>query len=243
MSTEKTDSRFLNVRMTLCDVLYISYALPSGRLRTLVPGILSPSTIDGETAFISIVVLKSTHVRLNLFPFVHFNYYQLNIRTYVKDPVSGGNAVYFIKSGVTSRFISLVTRMSGIPWQYIDLKTGIPIDEGTNSYTVSGRWQGKYHITAGNQPAEPGPLPFFSSRKEAVDFLIRPLIGFVGDQRGLGRFTIWHPEVGLEVWRLKELDFPLFTTLGAVDEPCHPHSVFFLPAADFSIFLPPARIR
>ena len=81
--TESGSNRHLNVRMTLCDVLYVSYALPAGRMRNLIPDNLSLATAGDDMSFISIVALHSTQVRLNLLSFLRFEYYQLNIRTYV----------------------------------------------------------------------------------------------------------------------------------------------------------------
>jgi hypothetical protein len=229
--------------MILRDVLYVSYAIPSGRMRTLVPDILSPATGGDDMAFISIVVLRSSQVRMSLLPFLRFDYYQLNIRTYVKDPVSGKHAVYFIRSGVTSRFISLVTRMSGIPWHLINLKTKITEQNETDSYVASGNWDSNFSLRAQASSDASKKHPFFENRESAVDFLIRPLIGFIGGKRRLGRFTIQHPEVEPKLFTLTELEFPLFTNLDVVDELSNPHSVFFLPMADFSIYLPPTRIK
>ena len=160
-----------------------------------------------------------------------------------KDPVSGKNAVYFINSGVTSRFISLVTRISGIPWRFIDLETEVDTQKEKDSYVASGYWEGKFSLIAQIFSNDSKNTLFFENRKAAVDFLIRPLIGFVGDNRRLGRFTIQHPEVEPQFCILTGLDFPLFTGMGIVDELDKPHSVFFLPMADFSIYLPPTRIK
>jgi uncharacterized protein YqjF (DUF2071 family) len=237
------ENRFIKVQMTLRDVLYVSYSLPIEKLRTFVPDVLSLATVGGDRAFISIVALQSTRVRLSLLPFTQFKYNQLNIRTYVVDPVSGKNAVYFLKSGVTSRFISLVTRMSGIPWQFIDLETEVNAQNEKDSYVASGNWEGKFSLRAQVFSNDSKNTLFFENRKAAVDFLIRPLIGFVGDGRQPGRFTIWHPEVKPHFGILTELDFPLFMNLGVVDKLYNPHSVFFLPMAEFSIYLPPRRIK
>jgi hypothetical protein len=241
--TESGSNRPLNVRMTLRDVLYVSYALPAGRMRNLIPDNLSLATAGDDMSFISIVALHSTQVRLNLLSFLRFKYYQLNIRTYVIDPVSGKNAVYFINSGVTSRFISLVTHISGIPWRFIDLETEVDTQKEKDSYVASGYWEGKFSLKAQVFSNDSNNTLFFENRKAAVDFLIRPLIGFVGDNRRLGRFTIQHPEVEPQSCILTGLDFPLFTGMGIVDELDKPHSVFFLPMADFSIYLPPTRIK
>jgi hypothetical protein len=240
---ERVLPRLLRVQMTLRDVLYISYAIPAGRLRPIVPDILPLATIGDDIAFISVVVLRSTRVRLSSLPFLRFNYDQLNIRTYVKDPSTSKHAIYFLRSGVTSRFISLVTRVSGIPWQFIGLKIDVDGLSRTNSYLASGNWEGRFSLKA--QPFSDGfeKAAFFSNREESVDFLIRPLIGFIGDTGRLGRFTIQHPEVEPQSWNLTELDLPLFTNLGVVDELSNPHSVFYLPTADFSIYLPPRTIK
>jgi hypothetical protein len=241
--TDNGSNRPLNVRMILRDVLYVSYAITAGRTRSLVPDILSLATVGDDMAFISIVVLRSTKVRMSLMPFLRFDYHQLNIRTYVVDPVSDKHAVYFIRSGVTSRFISIVTRMSGIPWQFIDLEIEVNKQNETDSYAASGYWGGSYSLKAKTFSDDYMIPPFFEDRESAVDFLIRPLIGFIGNKRRLGRFTIQHPEVEPQSGILTKLDFPLFTNLSVVDEPGNPHSVFFLPMADFSIYLPPKRIK
>ena len=243
ISTENAGTRLLNVQMTLRDVLYVSYAVPAKKMRTIVPGILSLATLGDDIAFISIVALKSTQVRMNLMPFARFKYNQLNIRTYVKDPISGKHAVYFIRSGVTSRLISRVTRISGIPWQLIDLEIEVNAQNETASYVASGDWEGRFSLKVQTFFDESNKTPLFGNRKAAVDFLIRPLIGFVGDNRRLGRFTIQHPEVEPQSWHLTELDFSLFTNLDVVDELSNPHSVFYLPTTDFSIYLPPTRIK
>lgn len=235
-------NRLLCVRMTLKDVLYISYDVPMTKLRKLVPEPLQLATLGKDMAFISIVVLRSTRVRLTTLPFLRFNYNQLNIRTYVIDPVSGRNAVYFLNSGVTSVMISLMTRISGIPWQYIDLNIELNPHQEILSCLARGNWQGNYYIKCQALSEDLKEIPLFENNKDAVDFLIRPLIGFIGDNRRLGRFEIQHPEVEPQNWQLTEFDFPLFSDLGVVDESNKPHSVFFLPTADFSIYLPPRKI-
>ena len=236
-------NRLLCVRMTLNNVLYITYAVPAIKMQKLVPEPLKLATICEGVAFVSIVILRSTRVRLRIIPFLRFSYNQINIRTYVIDPLSGQNAVYFIRSGVTSAFISQVTRISGIPWQFIDLNINVNSHEETGSYLARGNWRDNYSIQSQTSSYDVKEISYFENKIDAVNFLIRPLIGFIGNNRRLGRFEIQHPEVEPELWLLTELDFPLFSDSGVVDEPNKPHSVFFLPTADFSIYLPPKKIR
>jgi len=236
-------SRLLCVKMTLRDVIYLSYALPARLLQPLVPSVLSLATVEGDIAFISLVVLRSTQVRLSAFPLLKFNYNQFNIRTYVTDPVSGQFAVYFIRSGVTSRLISLATSTIGIPWQFIELRTNANMPNGLQFLSVCGNWEGPFSLRIqANANVSMAPS-FFEDRKSVVDFIIRPLIGFAGDDRRLSRFTIYHPEVQPQSWSLLELDCPLFKKLVTIEDLKRPHSIFYLPTADFSIFLPPKRIK
>ena len=236
-------SRLLCVKMTLRDVIYISYALPARTLQPLVPNVLRLATVEGDIAFISLVVLRSTRVRLSAFPLLKFNYNQFNIRTYVIDPVSGRFAVYFIRSGVTSRLMSMVTSTVGIPWQFVELTTDLNITNGSRSFLVYGNWEGPFSLRIqANANVSMAPS-FFEDRKSVVDFIIRPLIGFAGDDRRLSRFTIYHPEVQPQSWSLLELDCPLFNKLVTIEDLKRPHSIFYLPTADFSIFLPPKRIK
>ena len=230
--------------MTLRNVLYVSYAVPAGELLSLVPSPLSLATVGDNTAFLSVVVLRSTAVRLAAMPVFRFNYYQLNIRTYVIDPDSGNHAVYFLKSGVTSGFISVVTRVAGIPWQHIslDIETSPRNKTKSQHYRADGDWQGRFLIEARHTPDIPD-LEYFNNPKDAVDFLVRPLIGFIGDSHRLGRFTIEHPHVVPASWQLDNLNLPLFSSLGIIKETDLPQSVFFLPEADFDIYMPPSIVR
>jgi hypothetical protein len=243
MTLKNIRSQLLAVRMTLRNVFYVSYALPSKNLQPLVPTVLKLATVADNMAFISLVALRSTKVRFSYFPVFSFNYNQFNIRTYVIDPLSGQLAVYFIKSGVTSRFISMATNTIGIPWQYIGLTIDLVGSKDARSAIISGNWLDNFILKV-QADANSSCVPsLFQDRKSTVDFLIRPLIGFAGENRRLVRFTIRHPEVQPESWRLKGLDCPLVKKLVDIDNIIKPHSVFYLPEADFSIFLPPKRIK
>jgi hypothetical protein len=233
----------LCVRMTLENVLYISYGIPADDLRPLVPDILPLATRGDGIAFVSLVAFRSANVRLTFFPLIRFNYNQFNIRTYVIDPVSGQPAVYFIRSGVTSRIISVVNSISGIPWQFIKVTEELNNTGDHRELSISGNWGNSFSIEAWSAGGKEQALEYFGSKKPAVDFLIRPLIGYIKGNSGVSRFTIRHSEVDPENWTLQKLNVPLFNKLVAVKNIIEPHSVFYLNTADFSIFLPPAKIK
>jgi hypothetical protein len=235
----------MRVDMTLRNVLYISYAVSEGSLRAFVPDFMRLATLEKDVAFLSIVVLRSTKVRISSFPFAHFNYNQLNLRTYIIDPDTGKHGVYFLKSGVTSRFISLATRTVGIPWKHIDLE--LQVTPGDNSlrysYNAAGNWQEYFHITAVEAPQPLNKLKLFADVESAVEYIVRPLIGFFGESGHIGRFTIWHEDVMPQIWQLQQLNFPLLDELDIIKEVENPHSVFFLPQADFYIYMPPTFVK
>jgi len=235
----------LRVVMTLRNVLYISYAVPAERLRPLIPDFIRLSTLDSDVAFLSIVVLRSTKVRINALPFAHFNYNQLNLRTYIIDPVTGKNGVYFLKSGVTSHFISLATRMVGIPWHhiYLDVQVTPDISSLGYSYNAAGNWQQEFYIKAVEAPEPQKKLTLFEDVESAVKYIVWPMIGFFGERGHIGRFTIWHEDIMPQIWQLRQVNFPLLNELSIIEEVNNPHSVFFLPQADFYIYMPPTFIK
>ncbi|MFC1874534.1 DUF2071 domain-containing protein [Chloroflexota bacterium] len=227
-------------------MLYISYLVPAARIRGLVPEILPLSIVRGDKAFVSIVLLNSSQARLNWLPYPSFDYNQINIRTYIKDPQSNNQAVYFLRSGVTSKFISLATRAIGVPWERISCEFKIDADKESNykSYKALGHWSGDFSISAASKPGTPVKPAPFADLKSATDYLIRPLLGFYGRNEKVSRFRIQHPDIEPSVGQLQAFDFPVFKDMELVDKPesCSPHSVFIVPRAQFRIYLPASRL-
>lgn len=236
----------MHVRIGLNHVLYISYLVPAARMRGLIPEILPLSIVGGDKAFVSIVLLNSSQARLNWLPYPSFDYNQINIRTYVKDPQSNNQAVYFLRSGVTSKFISFATRTIGVPWEHISCELKIDVDKENNykSYEALGHWRGDFSISTASKPDElVKPAPF-ADLKSATDYLIRPLVGFYGRNEKVSRFRILHPDIELGVGQLQAFDFPVFEDMELVDKPelYSPHSVFIVPQAQFHIYLPASKL-
>jgi len=79
--------------------------------------------------------------------------------------------------------------------------------------------------------------------ESAVEYIVRPLIGFFGESGHIGRFNIWHEDIMPQIWQLQQVNFPLLNELGIIKEVENPHSVFFLPQADFYIYMPPNFVK
>jgi Uncharacterized conserved protein (COG2071) len=240
-------NRIMHVHMMLHNVFYVSYLIPVSRVRPLVPRELNLATIEQNKVFVSVVALQCEGAGARLLPFPRLNYNQINVRTYVRDPQTGKHAVYFLKSGVTSALVSLLTRTMGIPWQHIDFDLQVATDEPTHYTTceVSGYWDGEFSLKARGTQVPPGHIPPFEETKSAIDYLVRPLIGCFGREGQVKRFTIGHPEVTpFEGW-LDRFHFPILNSLNLIDEKeiLKPQSVLFVPQARFDIYLPPAKVK
>ena len=235
------------IKMLLNNVVYVSYMLPPERIFPLVPDKLPLALVDGERAFISIVALRCRDVHLAYTPFPRFDYYQLNVRTYVIDPYTGNQAVYFLKSGVTSLPVSTATRVLGLTWQHIkltiDTETGNRLDQV--SHVVTGEWESEIEISIKRKESDDVDMRPFISMESAVQYLVRPLIGFYRWGTDIGRFEIRHPEVYPLTMHLNTFRFmvPGESDLLGTDELLKPHSVLLVPEARFTIYLPPERMR
>jgi hypothetical protein len=240
-------SRLMRVQMVLRHVLYLNYLVPASGVRPLVPEILPLAMVDLNRVFVSVVILRSGGVRASLLPFPRFNYNQINVRTYVIDPQSGKQAVCFLNSGVTSAPVSFLTRTVGIPWQHIAFDMKVAADEVANytSYEIAGNWHGAFSVKVQGTPLPPLQIAPFDDTESAVNYLVRPLIGFFGKGDEATRFGIRHPEINPHAGQLLSINFPFLNSLNLIEEKeiGHPQSVLFVPEAQFYIYLPPIRVR
>lgn len=235
------------VEMDIYDVLYLSYIIPEARFRPAVPDKIRLVAPSQGKAIISLVMFHSKNVTASLFPFVHFAYDQANLRTYVIDPRTGKNAVFFLKSGITSRFISIATRLLHIPWQVVSLRldTGYDNENRLTSYAIEGHWQNPFDIILKeNQNIMTNQEPF-STPEEAMRFLTGPAIGLYNTHGGLVRFEVKHSEIKPATGTISRIDFPMLTRSGILtdNELWKPQSVLVAPDGHFTIYMPPTKLR
>ncbi|MCU0580849.1 MAG: DUF2071 domain-containing protein [Syntrophales bacterium] len=236
----------MRIDMILNHVLYLTYEIPATDLRPFVPRSLSLATAGKNRAFVSIVVLQCRNVHASWLPFPRFNYTQMNLRTYVKDPATGEQAVYFLRSAVTSTLVSIMTRTIGIPWEQgvLDLKVFPRTGENTLSYDLTGNWQGDIRVHAEALAPLPDAMAPFVTTAQAIRFLLLPMTGFFGKDRVKG-FHITHPALQPQALKLREIKIPFFSNMPLLKETDwnDPHSVLYVPEATFRIFLPASTVR
>ncbi len=232
------------VQMDIYDVLYLSWLIPQERLRPFIPAEISFTLKYEDKAIISLVIFQSKNVTSSLFPFLHFSYNQANIRTYIVDPVTGMPAVFFLKSGITSQFISFVTGLLKIPWQSISMNLDARYGDGyPYQYQVDGNWGGNFKIELKEDRNPSNPAPF-QSIEEAAVFLTGPAVGFYGAPGRLIRFEVNHSPIKPLTGKLSTMQCSMLVNSGLIKEKelMAPQSSLIAPYGRFTVFMPPGMI-
>ncbi len=235
-----------SVKLDITDVAYVTYLVPEERLRPAVPEKVPFAMTHEGKAFVSLVMFHNRNVRASFFPFIRFNYDQLNVRTYVRDPVTGKTVVLFLKSGITSRVMSFATKLLGIPWPAMSFEIhGSAEKNGVADYHAAGEWEGDVSIALREDPAGNHDYAPFRDMHEAVEFLVTPTAGLYAVPGGVTRFEVRHTFVVPSPGRAASVSFPMLEALGYLtgEELQHPHNVLLTPHGLFRVFLPPEVIR
>jgi uncharacterized protein YqjF (DUF2071 family) len=235
--------KLLSVEMFLRDMLYISYLIPASRIQRLLPPALKPAIVDGENVFVTLVIFRGKTSGAASIPTPHIPFDQVNIRTYVIDPVTGKPSVYFVHCGISGALITFLYRaLSGMPVEHtpFSIEAAINRDGRYSRYEVSGRWNGKFAIEAEEISPALTALSPFPTVQEAIDYLIDPLVGFYSDGRVLRQLEVHHGPLVPRVCRPAKILFPYLSQLGIVpeDEVSLPHNTLLVPFTPFLIYLP-----
>jgi uncharacterized protein YqjF (DUF2071 family) len=235
--------KFLSVEMLLRDMLYVSYLIPPTRLNRFLTPALKPAFVDGEHVFISLVIFrgKTSGAATVTTPRIPFD--QVNIRTYVIDPVTEKPSVYFVHCGISGGLITFLYRtLSGMPVEHtpFSIKLEKNSDGSYSRYEVSGKWHGAFTIEAEEISPALTALRPFPNVQEAIDFLIDPLVGFYSDGPIVRRLEVYHDPLVPRVCKPVRIHFPYLSQLGIIpeNEIALPHSVLLIPFTPFLIYLP-----
>jgi len=162
-----------------------------------------------------------------------FNYDQLNLRTYVIDPKTGKTAVYFFKSGISSKIIPAVTSILGIPWAHISFNLLTErSDSGTDFYRAIGNWNGEIEILMKSSAAK-------DSNAAVIEHITGPMAGFIGRGKRLKRIAIEHKVLNVRTLSLSRIRFNLPVEAGLLVAPelDKPDSVLIVPESQFTVYI------
>jgi uncharacterized protein YqjF (DUF2071 family) len=238
--------KLMSVEMLLRDMLYVSYLVPTSRISPFLPSVLKPAIIDGENVFVTLVIFRGKTSGAATIPTPRIPFDQVNIRTYVIDPVTGKPSVYFVHCGISGALITfLYGVLSGMPVEHASFSIEtVKGKEGDYSrYKVSGRWNGEFTVEAEEISPALTALSPFPNVQEAIDYLIDPLVGFYSDGKVLRRLEVYHDPLIPRVCKPEKVIFPYLSQLGMVpkEEIPLPHSILLVPFTPFLIYLP-ARV-
>ncbi|MCX5799613.1 MAG: DUF2071 domain-containing protein [Proteobacteria bacterium] len=235
-----------SVMMRIYDILYLSYLVPASRLRPHVPDILQLAHVGDGEVFLSIVSFHSADVRLVGLPSLSFAYDQINVRTYVIDPVTRGNGVFFLKSGITSRLTTFFTNLLGLPWVNVPFHLKAKRDQENHyiQYVATGNLKGDIQIEARQEVSCIEGISPFENPEKAVQYLTGPTIGFYGMPDKILRFQVKHSAIQPCSGRALNVSFPFLISSGLLtdSEAQAPHNLLLAPYGEFQVYLPPQSI-
>lgn len=235
--------RLFSVEMRLHDMLYVSYLVPVQRLRTRIPQNFQLAEVQKGKIFLSLVIFRGRTSGAATIPTPRIPFDQVNIRTYVIDPVTGKPAVYFIHCGISGSLITFLYRvLSGMPVEHTPfvIHARKDMDGRYGAYEVSGTWHGHFSIKAEQAAEKVTALDPFSTRGEAMSYLIDPLAGFYSDTKIVRRLEVFHEPLEPRICSPLEVRFPYLSSLGLVEEEeiARPHNILLVPYTPFLIYLP-----
>ena len=224
--------KLFSITMDLHNLLYISYLVPVERIRPLVPSGLTLTSFK-DKVFLSVVAMQCRRVHLFGLKWPSFSYNQLNLRTYVIDPKTGDPAVYFFKSGVSSRIIPAVTRILGIPWAHVSFKLlAERAANETTFYRATGNWDGEIEILMKSSAVK-------NVNDAVIEHITGPMAGFIDRGKKLKRIVIEHKVLDVQNLSLLQIKFNLPVDAGLLEasELDKPDSVLIVPKSRFSVFI------
>ncbi|MDD5245601.1 MAG: DUF2071 domain-containing protein [Syntrophorhabdaceae bacterium] len=235
--------KLFSVEMRLHDMLYVSYLIPVQRLLARIPQNLQLAEVQKGKTFLSLVIFRGKTSGAATVPTPPIPFDQVNIRTYVVDPLTGQPAVYFIHCGISGSLITFLYRiLSGMPVEHTPfaIHTCKDMEGRYDAYEVSGIWHGQFSIKAEQTAEKITTLEPFPSREEAMSYLVDPLAGFYSDTKILRRLEVFHEPLEPRLCSTSEVRFPYLSSLGLVEEEeiARPHNVLLVPYTPFLIYLP-----
>ena len=237
---------WLEFRTVLRHLAIVTYAVPAERLARHIPpqAELVTYSHQGRTVgLVSAVAMQQTGLHYAWLPLPRLSFPQLNYRVYVN--YQGEPAVFFLGSVVDQPFAGLTRRLWRVPWHRGAIALDADMASGEGRYSVrslSSLGEGSFSLR-GRAPAE--VLPPFRSRGEMLRRLTHPLLGLSWEDGGCRVFRITHPPLQADASRLVSHRLEPLHVWGILKpgEGDHPHSVLYVPRADFRMYLPPALHR
>ncbi len=240
-------ARWTSLEMIFYDMLYITYLVPTERVSRVMPEDVTPVEINGGHVAVAVWLFHVLEAKAARVPSPRVSYHQINVYTFVHDPVTSERALFLLRAGVTSPWVARLARWLGVPVDVVQLQIVPERDKRLRyqHYRATGDWGGPLQVEADEVAPrlEEAPPPF-SSPQEAVVHLTDMLVGLYAQGPKLHRVEAWHPRLQPRVAQVDVVRLPVLAQLGIVteEEMVHPHSVFLAPRGHYLLHLPPQRV-
>jgi uncharacterized protein YqjF (DUF2071 family) len=232
----------LQMQIVIHDLLFINYAVPLERVRSLVPDQfeLDTRTEGGVTrAFVSVVPFTIAEIRSASWSFGRVSFNQINYRVYIV--TDEGPAVYFLNLKVGSRTVAASASFFGLPVDYEGIK--LAASRSSNSIVGSLRYSVESEATDGlsaqvtvNEGAGGG-----SGHAIPSEFITERPFGFITTSSGaMYKIVVGHPTLRAAHARVDNVRAPLLESVGILepDQSENPHSVLYVEDALFQADTP-----
>ncbi|HKD12383.1 MAG TPA: DUF2071 domain-containing protein [Thermoanaerobaculia bacterium] len=237
MEGRRRPRRPWHVLVTLEDLLIVTWAPPEDALARLLPRDLVPWSRDGRGR-LSAVLFRNRALRPAFPGLPRLGCFQMNLRTYVLDPVTGRpGAVFFhglyLSTAWLSAFSSALFR---VPFRWLPLRLSGRRDGAARRWEALSE-DGSVAIVAQGETDSLG-----APDAEMLDVLTNPHTGFVPDSRGrLLTWSLWHRNQSPRVMRVESLRIAQLERIGLPLGP--PVSALLVDAVDYEVYLPARRLR
>lgn len=245
---------FLDVESGLQHFAILTYAIPAERLRPLVHRRFDLETIEGPDgaprALISMVPFMDRDFHSAWLKYPQLTFGQTNYRAYVTDRHTGERVAWFFGTTLDSWLVAIPNRLWKLPWFRAHSTFDCVYDNSAGRYsryrlTTKSDWA-PVSLELEDTGVAPNELGGFDSLEAGLVTLTHPFRGaFYRRDRRLGSYKVWHAPLELTVGRVKSAKIGLFEDLGLLtaEEALQPHSVLIQPLIEFTIYLPPKRLR
>lgn len=245
--TPRPEARWSHCSTQLDHFSMITYAVDSDRLARQVPSAFVPDVFefdDGTSGgLVSAVPFVDRDFAFRFFPWVKVACGQVNYRAY--GSLDGKRGVWFFGTSLDSRFVALPRVVWQMPWHRDAITitaSGSPDPADSLAIDIVGAWGGaRARITSTGQHL--GRLDGFPDADTTIEVLTHPMIGWYPRTRGgIGRYSVWHDVLQLEVAEASEAQFDVFERLDLVSRGQRPHSAVMQQTVHFDVHTPPRRI-
>jgi uncharacterized protein YqjF (DUF2071 family) len=219
-----------HVLVTLEQLAIVTWPIAEATLRAHLPTSLRPVVRNGH-AFVSAALFRNRALRPAILGVPRMTSYQMNVRSYIFDPVSGEpDSVFFHGLYLSRRWlVALSSRLFTVPFQHLPL-------------TVTARHEGER--VAGYDARATDDRVHILAREadqvvdqETLGFLTNPHTGYVLDRDDVLRgWSIWHRPQTVHTMALNRATVAPVAALGVGPA----QWAFYVRSIDYEVYLPPS---